>query len=728
MIGKNNIISISKKLPSDFTQNATRDVSLLTSEVFLEIHRKGLPQLFGCKFTAVFMYYHKDHVGIFRSPGEYRAFSRTVAKKFISVRNFAIKSATKLTELSRWLYNFVKRNLQITDFIAHKKNFIKHYIDFFVYHQAVQFGANYLSQMKFTALNKNHINFLMSKLGNAYKYNEMVVPVIEKYFKKLLIGQLLLNEVNQRLTRKLKLIPKNRSLLLYRNNVLVLSNKEAMFLRRSILKQSQHAQVKIKIIKGFSAYRGKVTGRVRRVVNLYQLREVHSGEILVTIMTRPQYNQYFGKLKAIVTDEGGILSHAAIVSRELKIPCIVGTKIATQIFKNGDQIEVDANKGIVKKNMKKVILKHIMTRPVTVPAMVGWFIGVGEFLERRCGIGMREHFVLYRDGVVRSYRSQRQLSKVRRYILRHPERILEILKQAKMIYIRFKLFSKRLNAMSIRRHPQIINDFFHNYLESWEPNFFAFWVPQLVKRRELGKYGKEIFSTSAAVRKFLDPLVYATHFYQRVIELINKEQKVLQYCSSEELYAYLNGDLTLLEKKNINKRARGWLLYQKQSWYVHGVNELRKIVRRFGFELEEDAPLNVNTTTVAGTVAYRGKMRGTVRLLYRYEDNEKVKKGEIIVSPMTTPAFMPALIKCGGIVTDEGSITCHAAIVSRELGIPCVIGTRIATKVLKDGDKVSVDAERGVVKKITTVSPREVRRRRATKGIVKKIFSAKKMK
>ena len=60
--------------------------------------------------------------------------------------------------------------------------------------------------------------------------------------------------------------------------------------------------------------------------------------------------------------------------------------------------------------------------------------------------------------------------------------------------------------------------------------------------------------------------------------------------------------------------------------------------------------------------------------------------------------MMPALIKAAAIVTDEGGVTSHAAIVSRELGIPCVVGTKIATKVLKDGDLVEVDANNGIVK------------------------------
>jgi pyruvate,water dikinase len=65
---------------------------------------------------------------------------------------------------------------------------------------------------------------------------------------------------------------------------------------------------------------------------------------------------------------------------------------------------------------------------------------------------------------------------------------------------------------------------------------------------------------------------------------------------------------------------------------------------------------------------------------------------------MTNPQMMPLIKDAGAIVTDEGGLTCHAAIISREMKIPCVVGTKVATRVLKDGDLVEVDAEKGVVK------------------------------
>ena len=67
---------------------------------------------------------------------------------------------------------------------------------------------------------------------------------------------------------------------------------------------------------------------------------------------------------------------------------------------------------------------------------------------------------------------------------------------------------------------------------------------------------------------------------------------------------------------------------------------------------------------------------------------------------MTTPDFVPAMRNAAAIVTDEGGVTSHAAIVSREMNKPCIIGTKIATQVFKDGDVVEVDAEKGVVRKL----------------------------
>jgi len=103
-------------------------------------------------------------------------------------------------------------------------------------------------------------------------------------------------------------------------------------------------------------------------------------------------------------------------------------------------------------------------------------------------------------------------------------------------------------------------------------------------------------------------------------------------------------------------------------------------------------------TELRGEIASLGKTSGIARVLMSAGEIEKIKKGEVLVTPMTTPDFMTAIKKCVAIVTDEGGITCHAAIIAREMRIPCIIGTKNATRVLHDGDLVEVDADAGVVR------------------------------
>lgn len=102
-------------------------------------------------------------------------------------------------------------------------------------------------------------------------------------------------------------------------------------------------------IRGIPASSGKVQGMVKIVKGVADLVKVNQGDILVAVATHPDYVMVMHRASAVVTDEGGITSHAAIVSRELGIPCVVGTKNATQILKDGDMVDVNADTGIIRK-------------------------------------------------------------------------------------------------------------------------------------------------------------------------------------------------------------------------------------------------------------------------------------------------------------------------------------------------------------------------------------------
>ncbi|MBX0286175.1 phosphoenolpyruvate synthase [Halomicroarcula sp. F28] len=100
---------------------------------------------------------------------------------------------------------------------------------------------------------------------------------------------------------------------------------------------------------------------------------------------------------------------------------------------------------------------------------------------------------------------------------------------------------------------------------------------------------------------------------------------------------------------------------------------------------------------LSGIGSSPGKVSGTVRIVDKLDNLDKVEQGDIIVTEMTTPDMVPAMKRAAGIVTDQGGMTSHAAIVSRELGVPAVVGTDDATERLRDGQTVTINGEMGTV-------------------------------
>jgi len=118
----------------------------------------------------------------------------------------------------------------------------------------------------------------------------------------------------------------------------------------------------------------------------------------------------------------------------------------------------------------------------------------------------------------------------------------------------------------------------------------------------------------------------------------------------------------------------------------------KKILKQTEKKIKFDSHL------LSGSIGSPGYGKGRVKIIIRASDMDKMKPGDVLVSIATDPDIVPAMKKACAIITEQGGVTSHAAIVSRELNIPCVIGTKIATKVLQDGDLVEVDANKGIIK------------------------------
>lgn len=145
----------------------------------------------------------------------------------------------------------------------------------------------------------------------------------------------------------------------------------------------------------------------------------------------------------------------------------------------------------------------------------------------------------------------------------------------------------------------------------------------------------------------------------------------------------------------LNARVKQFLIIslQNQQQEIFTKDKLHKFIPLF----EREPPIQ---KYLKGTPIWNGLVTGTARILTLPEEVSRMRKGEILVCPMSDPDYMPAIRKAAAIIADQGGLLCHAAIVARELQIPCVVGTEYATKILKDGDKIEVDAEKGIVRKI----------------------------
>lgn len=147
--------------------------------------------------------------------------------------------------------------------------------------------------------------------------------------------------------------------------------------------------------------------------------------------------------------------------------------------------------------------------------------------------------------------------------------------------------------------------------------------------------------------------------------------------------------------QQVEKRMSGYIVWEEEI--LTGTRFTDFCVQQ-GWEPPVEIVTNKRVTEIRGVTAFPGTAHGCVVLLHTKNDLLKVQEGDIVVSTMTNATFLPALMRASAMVTDEGGITCHAAIVAREFKKPCIIGTKTATQVLKDGDQVEVDADKGVVR------------------------------
>src|SRR3989344_6523866 len=180
---------------------------------------------------------------------------------------------------------------------------------------------------------------------------------------------------------------------------------------------------------------------------------------------------------------------------------------------------------------------------------------------------------------------------------------------------------------------------------------------------------------------------YAFPLYDNIAKELGLTRKEIAFFFYDEMISSLEGkELPLIgKKKELLIEVKG-----KKSDIFYG-KRARKRLNKLGVVVKTESELK-------GTIASTGRAQGTVKIIKKKNEFSKIKKGDFLVAVITHPDYIGVIEKSAAMIIEEGGITSHAAIVSREMKKPCIVGVKEVTKILKDGDLVEVDANKGIVK------------------------------
>lgn len=356
----------------------------------------------------------------------------------------------------------------------------------------------------------------------------------------------------------------------------------------------------------------------------------------------------------------------------------------------------------------KLIFEKSITRDWGIIYAQIWHEVFTKEFKKQIGWGYTEVVLEGKDNAVSIYRAPKEhIDGMRDFILRQLDKNDSWLrKQSEFIEGKVsdiidwvnKIKEKNFSEYSDKELGKILKEFVDRNIELGPAFIIMLWFPiQMEQHPQLGKY-KEAVETVVRCRKKIEKIGPLVDIFGRGISI-----EALRRANIKNDYSKFIIYQEILEFFNKGARFNEKILNSRQKYFLvtkMGIlsEPLEKYLAKCGYLLEE-AGLN-QSDTINGRTAYPGLVKGVVKIINNKEAFRKMNNGDILVTGMTTPDFLPVIKKSAGFITDEGGITCHAAIVSREMKKPCIIGTKIATKVLKDGDLVEVDAERGIVRKL----------------------------
>ncbi len=288
------------------------------------------------------------------------------------------------------------------------------------------------------------------------------------------------------------------------------------------------------------------------------------------------------------------------------------------------------------------------------------------------------------DGAVEIWENEEMIKLIKKKIVvmckKEPDKIKEILKQC-------RVGAKKLKAWEFNSWTE-----FKSYVEAVECYMASYPIMYYlaVEQRAIPGWARII------AKQLRDKDTYFVDNNKKIIDgLLRFKPALKKYVvcvRKDEVF----GKIPPLPE--LKKRWRGFVVTSNGNICL---GSLESCVKKIDNKIVLDkVVIKKGQKVFKGRVSSKGKVIGRVKIVKSVNDIKKVKKGDIVVAPMTNFDLMSALKLAAAIITDEGGIVCHASIIARELKIPCIIDVKIATEVFKDGDLIEVDANKGIIKKI----------------------------
>lgn len=268
----------------------------------------------------------------------------------------------------------------------------------------------------------------------------------------------------------------------------------------------------------------------------------------------------------------------------------------------------------------------------------------------------------------------------KRFLNKIETTVLEKLKYIRLIYEK----EKAISLPELKR--------FLKELEEGYPWFEAMWW---FFQMDMSKTEDLDLINLGNVRKLTDILSNSsdTVIRKSLLRIYPQFGELSSVLSTKEIFS---GNIPLLGE--LTRRENGYFFANSQLFVGKTRSDIENIFN-IKFKVKK-----FDSAVLQGSTAQKGIARGFVRKVMGHKQIGEFQEGEILVSSMTIPDFLPAMKKAAAIITNEGGILCHAAILSRELKKPCITGTQFATHILRDGDYVEVDANNGIVKFVKSSS------------------------